>query len=263
MAILTLTSDWGSRDHYLASFKGMLLSRIPSIHLIDVSHDIENYNTIQAAFIVQNTFDKFPDGSIHFIAVSNSENCTSKNPYLVVRYKGHFLIGEDNGMFNLIIGSAEKEVIRLPFDSNLNKKELNESFAVTIRKITEGEYDSLGTREETVVQSFLPPPFVDSNSIKGTIIFIDSFGNAILNVTKQLFEKERKERTISILFRRSKYDVSEISSTYTDVDIGEMVAFFNQNDFLEIALNRESAAKLLGLRLMDPVRIEFDDHTTG
>jgi S-adenosylmethionine hydrolase len=85
----------------------------------------------------------------------------------------------------------------------------------------------------------------------------------ILNVSKQLFEKERRNRGVSIHFRRSKYDVSEINHGYSDVDNGEMVAFFNQDDYLEIALNRESAAKLLGLKILDTVRIEFNDGTAG
>src|SRR3954463_14304220 len=104
MAILTLTSDWGLRDHYLASFKGLLLSQIPGIIVIDISHEIEHYNTIQAAFIVQNAFDKFPSGSIHLLGITNSENCTADKPFVVIRYKEHYFIGEDNGIFSLIVG---------------------------------------------------------------------------------------------------------------------------------------------------------------
>lgn len=263
MSILTLTSDWGLRDHYLASFKGLLLSRIPSIQLVDVSHEIENFNTIEAAYVVKNAFDSFPPGSIHFIAVSNSENCTSNNPYVVVRFQGHYFLGEDNGIFSLIIGQAEKEVIRLPLDAGLKKKELYISFAETIKTIAEGKFESIGKIEKDIVQSYLPQPSVDRHGIRCSIIFVDSFGNSILNVSRQLFEKEKGLRKFSIQFRKSQYEVTQINHSYNDVENGEMVAFFNQNDFLEIALNKDSASKLLGLRVMDPVRIEFDDSTNS
>lgn len=263
MAILTLTSDWGLRDHYLASFKGLLISRIPTISLIDISHDIEDYNTIEAAYIVQHAFNKFPPGTIHFIAVSNSENCTGKNPYVLIRHMGHYLLGEDNGIFSLITGQAEKEILRLPLDVGLSRKNLYEAFAEVIKRVTEGEFESLGLAESKIIESFLPQASVDRISIRGTIIFIDSFGNAILNVSKQLFEKEKGLRTFSIQFRKAQYEVTEISNNYCDVENGEMVAFFNQDDFLEIALNRDSASKLLGLKIMDPVRIEFDDNKVG
>jgi S-adenosylmethionine hydrolase len=259
MAILTLTSDWGLRDHYLASFKGLLFSRIPSVHVIDISHDIEHYNMIQAAFIVRNAFDKFPTGTIHFIAISNNENCTNDNPYVIIRFKEHYFIGEDNGIFSLIFARENFEIIRLPFEATMIRKDLYHSFTDIIGKISEGEFTSLGTKDNSIIESFLPQATTDANSIRGTIIFIDSFGNTILNISKDQFEAQKKERTFSIQFRKSQYEITEISNKYADVEVGEILAFFNQDDLLEIALNRDSAAKLLGLRIMDPVRIEFYD----
>jgi S-adenosylmethionine hydrolase len=260
MAILTLTSDWGLRDHYLASFKGLLLSQIPGIHVIDISHDIEHYNMIQAAFIVRNAFDKFPAGSIHLLGITNSENCTSEKPFVVIRHKEHYFIGEDNGIFSLIVGRENREIVRLPFNRSISRQELYNSTIQIIRRISEGEFNSLGENDQSIVESFLPQVTTDNNNIRGTIIFIDSFGNTILNISKEQFEKQKNKRKFSIQFRKSQYEISEISNWYSDVEIGEIIAFFNQDDFLEIALNRDSAAKLLGLRIMDPVRIEFFDN---
>ena len=228
------------------------------LHL-DIAHEIEKFNTMKAGFIVQNTFSKFPEGTIHFISVSSNENQNHKNPYIIVKSRGHFLIGEDNGIFSLILGSSEKEIIRLDIEKNISMNELNKSLIETIKLIAEGiDFNKLGQKESAFIESYFAQPAIDRQTIKAAIIYLDSFGNAIVNVSKELFIKERRGRDFHIDFRKSEYSVSEISNSYEDVEVGEIVALFNQDDFLEIALNKESASKLLGLKLMEPIRIEFN-----
>ncbi len=264
MPILTLTTDWGLRDHYLATFKGGLLCMLPSLQMIDISHEVEKYNTMQAAFIIQNSFRKFPDGSIHFISVSGNENCSCKNPYLIVKTNGHYLLGEDNGIFSLILGKNEREIFRLPITAQTGRNELHQAFLNTIKSIVDGtEINQLGNPDNEIIESYFALPTVDNQTIRGTIIYFDSFGNAVVNITKELFSQEKKGRNFVIHFRKAIYNVKQISNNYEDVDVGEMVALFNQDGFLEISLNKESANKLLGLKLMDTIRIEFDDNTSG
>ncbi len=264
MPILTLTTDWGLRDHYLASFKGEMLSLVPSLQMIDISHEVEKFNTMHAAYIIQNSFQKFPAGTIHFIGVSGNENCSSKNPFVIIRTKGHYLIGEDNGIFTLILGGNEREIIRLPLVGNTDRKEHLKAMADIIKKLAEGTtFNELGSDDNSIVESYFAQPTVDAQTIRGTIIFIDGFGNAVVNVTKDLFNKEKRGRNFIIQLRKSVYDVTKISFTYEDVEVGEILGLFNQDGFLEIALNKESACKLLGLKLMDPIRIEFNDSQAG
>lgn len=260
MSILTLTSDWGLRDHYLASFKANIICKIPSFQMIDITHDIEKFNTMQAAFIVRNSFRKFPEGTIHFISVSSNENQNHYNPYIIVRSQGHLLIGEDNGIFSLILGDNEKEIVRLPIERNTSKNELNQALIEALKMVANGtDIYSMGQKDHALTESFFAQPAVNSQSIRGSIFYVDSFGNAIVNITKELFIKERRDREFNIDFRKSEYSVSEISMAYEDVEVGEILALFNQDEFLEIALNKESASKLLGLKLMDPIRIDFND----
>ena len=264
MPILTLTTDWGLRDHYLASFKGELLTLIPSLTMIDVSHDVEKFNTMQAAYIVQNVFHKFPAGSMHFIGVACNENCNIKNPYVLINTIGQYLIGEDNGIFTMILGKKEKEIIRLPMSLQSDRIEINKIILSTIKSIADGsDFRNLGSSENTIVESYFAQPTLDLNTIRGTIIYLDTFGNAVVNITKELFFETRRDRNFIIYLRKSIYDVTEISLTYEDVEVGEMLALFNQDGFLEISLNKESAGKLLGLKLMDTIRIEFDDSQAG
>ena len=260
MPILTLTTDWGLRDHYLASFKGEILSRLPTLQIIDISHEVEKFNTMQAAYIIQNSFQKFPKGTIHYIGLTGNENCSLTNPFVIIQVNGHYLIGEDNGIFTLIIGRNEKEIFRLPIEGNASKKDHRLALIETIKKLAEGTpLNKLGKEETIIQESYFAQPTVDAQTIRGTIIFIDTFGNAIVNITKDLFDKEKRERKFLIQLRKSDYDVPKISLTYEDAIVGEILALFNQDGFLEIALNKGSASKLLGLRLMDPIRIEFHD----
>lgn len=262
MALLTLTTDWGLRDHYVAAFKGELLGLYPEIHVLDISHEIEHFNILQASFILRSSFPFFPAGTIHYIGLSGSDpNQKSRNPdYLIVSSNGHTFIGQDSGIFSLLLGDSPKEIVRLNSADNSTPEEQSKSLMNALVHLVKGNSASLlGESQSTVHQSYLAQPTVDSDSIRGTILYIDSFGNVIVNVEKQLFEQERKSRDFTIYLRKSMYDINKISNNYHEVEIGEIVAMFNREGFLEIAINHDSAAHLLGLKMMDPIRIEFYD----
>ena len=111
MGVITICSDWNGRDYYLGALKGRLLSLCEGAQIVDMSHNIESYNIQQAAFIVKNAYHYYPEGSIHIITV-NSET-SSDQPYVVVYNNGHYFIGTDNGMFNLIFRDQPDEIIHL------------------------------------------------------------------------------------------------------------------------------------------------------
>lgn len=115
----------------------------------------------------------------------------------------------------------------------------------------------LGKEQENVLTSYFAVPTTDANTIRGSIIYIDSFGNAIMNIRKDFFENEHKNREFVIFMRKSDYTITRLSKSYEDTENGEIVAFFNTNGYLEIALNRGNAAGLLGLKVMDAIRVEF------
>jgi S-adenosylmethionine hydrolase len=259
-----MTTDWGLRDHYLAAFKGEMLSLIPGINLIDISHDIEKFNTMQAAFVIQNCYYKFPPGSIHFIGISSNENCNAEKPYLIIRSKDQYLIGEDNGIFALILGNTEKEIVRLSLKGLDDRNVIHKTLTKTLKQLAEGtDFNDLGNKESHIEESYFAQPMSDLNVIRGTVMYIDTFGNAIVNIRKEIFEKVGQCRKFVIHLRKSSYDVTKISNSYEDVEVGEILALFNQDGLLEIALNKESASKLLGLKIMETIRVEFDDNKTG
>ena len=111
MAIITLTTDLGLKDHYVGSIKGSILSRVPNITIVDISHQIPTYNIQDAAYIVKNAYTSFPKGSIHIIGIKAEQN--SQSSHVIVFSDGHYFISADNGIFSFLDTAIEK-IIELP-----------------------------------------------------------------------------------------------------------------------------------------------------
>ena len=111
MAIITLTTDLGMKDHYVSAIKGTILSRIPQATIIDISHQIPTYNIQDAAYIIKNAYPNFPKSSIHIIGIKAEQ--TNQSSHVIVRSDGHFFIGADNGIFSFLESPIEK-IIELP-----------------------------------------------------------------------------------------------------------------------------------------------------
>lgn len=264
MAFLTLTTDWGRRDHYVGSFKGKLLSRLPGLVIVDISHEIDPFNTLHAAFVIRNAYSSFPSGTVHFIGLDGAGNSAQDEPgrdFLAVEADGHVFIGIDSGIFSLILGEMEKKAYRLPIDAlHSGHRVIQDQLASLLTQLCQGEAaSSIGQPIEQLIPSFFAQPTIDPAGIRGALVYVDGFGNSIFNVSKELFERERGSRKYSIALRRTNYTLDEILNDYGAVETGEIVALFNQNGFLEIAINRDNASKLLGLKQFDTVRIEFHD----
>lgn len=262
MGLLTLTTDWGLRDHYVAAFKGELICLYPEVRCIDITHDIEHFNILQASFILRSAFPRFPAGTVHFIGLTGSDpnKETRQADVLIVNSQEHIFVGQDSGIFSLLLGESPLEIIRLSVDPENTQADYSKKIMETLVALVNGTSPLvLGEKQTTIHQSYLAQPTVDSDSIRGTILYIDSFGNVIVNVSLTKFEQERKSRSFTIFLRKSVYDIKKISRHYHEAEIGEIVALFNREGFLEIAINHDSAAHLLGLKIMDPIRIEFYD----
>ena len=106
MAIITLTSDWGSSDYYAAAVKGEILSQLPNATIVDITHEIAPFDSIGAGFALRNCYPSFPEGTIHIIAVETVED--RKTPHIVVKAHGQYFIGTDNGVFRQIFNEFEE-----------------------------------------------------------------------------------------------------------------------------------------------------------
>ncbi len=255
MSIITLTSDWINNDFYVGAIKGRILSICPSLTIIDLSHSISAFNTLQAAFVLRNAFPNFPQNTIHLIFV-NTE-ASANNPYLVVKANEQFFIGTDNGIFSLVISENYQKIIRLK-PENYKSYTAFELFPKVACEIANGtKIENLGEPTDTFKQRIPLRPTIENLTLTGSIIYIDSFQNAITNITKDLFDRIRQDRSFEIYVQSKHYKVKKISNFYNDVPVGELLALFNSVGLLEIAINNGNAARLLNLDVNSSIRIEF------
>jgi S-adenosylmethionine hydrolase len=256
MGIITLTSDWGLKDHYAGSVRGTILKQLADAKIVDISHDITPFNIKEAAFIVKNAYPSFPEGTVHIIGVNTEES--DVNPHVAVSIHGQYFIGSDNGIFALIFDEEPDQVIELniPQDSDLFTFSTRDRFVKAAVHLASGnKINELGEQRGKLTEKILFKPVVDKEVIKGMVIYVDNYENVITNITRDLFLKSRNGRKFRIVFRGG--EINRISDSYSEVPVGEILALFGTTGHLEIAMNNGTASSLLGLELDDPVRIEF------
>jgi S-adenosyl-L-methionine hydrolase (adenosine-forming) len=272
MQIITLTTDMGLQDHYVAAVKGAILSLTPETIVVDISHTIQPFNSSEAAYYLSACFADFPKGTIHIIGVDtepvvNFGGSDGSFPS-ILRYQDHYFIGNDNGFFGAFLQeNPADEFWRIDdvlSNTNLFRFPTKNMFVPIACKLIKGEpIDSLASPFPTFKKAFARTAVVETNLIKGNVIHIDSYGNLVVNVDRELFNRFGSDVPFTIYFRKREYFIDRISMTYNEVSEGEKVAVFNDNGLLEIAINRGAngsgggAEKLFGVHLGDVVRIEF------
>lgn len=257
MAIITLTSDLGLRDHYVAMLKGKLLTELPDATLVDISHEISSFNIQQAAFILRNTYPYFPENTIHLINVFAEKRKQIK--CIIALYEGHYFAGVDNGLFSLIFDKQPEIIVEVEYDyQKISNFVVKDVLCKPICALAQsGSLQGCGR----IIQALEPKVFLkspDSESfLKGTIVYIDKFGNAISNITKEKYLKKISDKTATV-YCKGAGSFGDISEHYSDVRLGEKLCLFNSNGFLEFAIHQGNAASLLGIHLEDSVQIEFE-----
>ncbi len=263
MQIITLTTDWGLRDHYAGSVKGAILSRYAEAKIVDITHCVAVFDILQASFIIRNCFRDFPKGSIHIISV-NSQLEMDLN-HLVMEYDGHYFIGPDVGVFSMICDNEPARFVKIAIGPDISDAHLNFPtrylFVNAACHLAQGgELEDLGDLTTAVVEKHMLRPTVEGTTIRGSIQYVDIYGNVITNISKNLFEDVFQGRPFIIYLRKNDYDIDQISEFYNDVPHGEKLALFNSAGYLEIAINTGSATGLLNLKVNDGIKIVFDDY---
>lgn len=254
MPIVTITSDFGWHDFYLPVLKGAILTQNDQINLVDITHDIEPYDIVQAAYIFKNTWHHFPKGSIHLISVNNyyQKECR----YLTCEYDGHFFIAPDNGLFSLIFDDTFPALFELSLPEGDNFP-LVSAYANAIGKLSNAlPMEEIGQSTEEKLERITLRPVVSPNQIRGSVIHIDRYGNVITNIPKTLFEEVQNNRNFKLYFKRHD-PIKRLSNHYHDVGIGELLCLFNHAQQLEIAVNMGEASTLFGLQVEDTIQIDF------
>ena len=253
MPVITLTTEWKPNDIYNGIIKGKLSTMCPGAIIIDNACSIPPFNLSHASFVIRNTFNNYPKGSIHIICVHSEAH--EDQHYLIVRALDHFFIGTDNGIFNLILNSEPDEVIKIDHKGVSDELEI---FAKAASDLISGKsLQNLGKSLKSISERIPLRATIDKEVIIGSIIFIDSYGNAISNITREVFYRVFENKEYRILIQSNKNYTDKISKKYSDVPVGEMLARFNILDLLEISINGADVSELLSISVGSAVRIDL------
>jgi hypothetical protein len=255
MPIITLTSDWGQKDHYLAAIKGNIKNRLPEADIIDISHDIKPFSLKETSFIIKNCYDTFPEGTVHIIAVRTESSKDS--PHMAALYDGQYFLCADNGLFSLIFDFRPDKLIVLSADlvRHPTFSALDTLVMAAVELAKGKDIKALGNETDEWVQKTHLRPVVSGNIIKGVVVYVDNYENVITNISRTLFEEVGNGRRFLIECRSEEVD--RIYNNYSEAGVGDVMALFSHTGFLEIAINHGHASSLLGLYVNDPIRVEF------
>jgi hypothetical protein len=256
--LITLLTDFGTRDAYVGAIKGAILSLNPEAVLVDLSHEVPPQDIRAGALILAAAAPYFPPGAIHLAVVDPGVG--SGRRALAARCRGQFWVGPDNGLFHLIFHQASPLTMvslenpiyfRPQVAATFHGRDI---FAPVAAHLSLGvDLSSLGPQISDPVPLKMPEPHIDAEAIRGEIIYLDQFGNLVSNIPAGVVTAWLGEQEANLEIGPVK--IRGLARTYTDVPPGEFLALVGSHGFLEIACTMDNAARRLKGGVGLPVEI--------
>lgn len=254
MSLVTLLSDYGTSDYYVALLKAALYSHNDDLTIVDVSHDIARHDIMEASFYMNSIYNKFPVGTIHVVSVNSFYS--EQSELIVFEREGYYFVGPNNGLFSLVFPDLSEDQV-YSAEESIDVDTQYELLGYTVRRVLAGgPLGNIGPLVDTLDKKITLQPVITSEQIRATIVHIDQFGNVIVNINKVSFEKIRNGREYAIYYK-SKDPIVALSQGYNQSQIGDVCAFFNTIGMLEIAINMGNAHELLNLNKNETIQINF------
>lgn len=274
MAIITLTSDFGLKDHHVASMKGAILSELHDVTIVDLSHEISPFNIIETAYIVGNAIKKFPKGTINIIAVDAEYSVRNKS--IVAKIDDQYFVTADNGILSFMISeSSEVEFFEININSDTEHNYIEVLIKTACHIARGGTMSVIGKPLNSIKKQVSAKPSIteDGKRILGSVIYIDNYGNVITNITREFFTLAKgNNKKFEIVSRNNRWktilnkynEIENFNNDEEGIKDGQKLALFNSSGYLELAIYRSNlktvggASTLLGLNYHDTITINFD-----
>jgi len=261
--IITLTTDFGNRDGYVAAMKGTLLSIAPEAQIVDVTNEVPAQDVMGAAHVMAGVVPYFPAGTVHLVVVDPGVGTERRGIALSV--DGHFFVGPDNGLFSLLANRRHPDSIveldRAAFwlsDRPSSTFHGRYIFAPVAAHLARGRsLEDVGSRIDDITTMHWALPISDRQGIQGWVVHVDAFGNCITNISREAFEAIRENRAFKCYAGNAILD--RMANTYARAQPGDNLMLFNSEDALELAINRGNASEMLDIRKGTSVNIVFLD----
>jgi S-adenosylmethionine hydrolase len=250
--IITLTTDFGSNDHFVGTMKGVILDIVPDAEIVDICHAVQAFDVLDGALTISQAYSYFPSQTVHIVVVDPGVG-TSRKPILASTEKYHF-VAPDNGVLSMVYARESRMHVRhitsehyflQPVSNTFHARDIFAPIAAYLAK----DVDAMKFGDEITeyVKFSAPKPKpVDENRLRGVVLKVDRFGNLITNITPKdapmLFGADVAPFKIVVGGR----EITEMSATYADGAPGQVIALLGSMGFVEIAANRGVAAQLTG-----------------
>ncbi|RMF66909.1 MAG: hypothetical protein D6743_05715 [Calditrichaeota bacterium] len=264
MQVITLLTDFGSRDGFVGIMKGVMLGICPRARIVDISHDIAPQDVEAAAFVLKNSFAFFPKGTVHTVVVDPGVG--SQRRVLGVAAAGHIFLAPDNGVLKYIFAEQEAESVVEVKNAQYFLPEVSQTFhgrdifAPVAAHLAKGlALGKLGPEIRDYQRGRLPVLEVDEQGVRGEVVYIDRFGNLISNIpATDLAGLSGPDLRIDVAGR----SIRGLSTCYAEAAAGKLLALVGSSGFLEIAVNGGNARQTLRCEVGASVRVRFAKQQT-
>jgi len=246
--VIALVTDFGTRDHYAGTMKGVALSICPDATLVDITHEIAPHDVLGGALELAAAYRYFPAGTVFLVVVDPGVGSTRRG--LAAEAGDYRFVAPDNGVLTLVFNdAAPRRVVELTERKYARPSvsrtfEGRDRFAPAAAWLAKGvDLAGLGRGAGAIQRLDVPAPRVEADRLDGEILRVDRFGNLISNIDRRTFERFGTAIEITV----GGHIVPRVVSTYADAAPGEICALFGSSDHLELAANGSSAAAALAL----------------
>ncbi|HET9532947.1 MAG TPA: SAM-dependent chlorinase/fluorinase [Blastocatellia bacterium] len=250
--IITLTTDFGEADYYVPAMKGAIYTVNPAVEIVDLTHLVPPHDIYSAAFMLFCCYRDFPKNTLHLVVVDPGVG-SARRPIMVMTDDYNF-IGPDNGVFsyiyqrervNRIVHFTATHYFKSPVSNTFHGRDIFAPCAAYVSKL--GDWRKMGEEITDPVRFNVPVPAVISdNQVKGHIIHIDRFGNIITNITNAEISEERASSGARV--RVGKHEAARVLTHFAEANKDELFAYFGSAGFLELAVPRQQAARIVEAR---------------
>lgn len=260
--LITLLTDYGTRDSFVASMKGMILKTNPQAQFIDITHEIAAQDIWEAAFTLRSVCNQFPKGTIH-LAVVDPGVGSGRRPIIVVN-ESYYFVGPDNGLFSLIYRDSERLRVNAITATHYFTQQTGPTFhgrdifAPVAAWLTKGiPSGNFGEEVTDFVKLNVPVPKRTEKTIDGHVVHIDRFGNLITNITVKELQDILSDsgKTAALTLTVGAKEIRGLKKFYAEAAPGQPGAIINSDGHLEIFLFRQNARQVLSAKRGEVVRI--------
>jgi len=261
--LITLTTDFGLQDAFVGQIKGAILRRNLNARIVDLTHAVHPHDILGAAVTIRSSYHYFPKESVHMVVVDPGVG--SQREIIALMADNHIFLAPDNGVLTFLIMDKKIQAAHRVSNRSLFPSEISATFhgRDIIAPVAAALADGLDISDvgpaidiQDCVQLDIPKTQLDEHGITGRVIHIDRFGNIQTTITSGNISLYQPSSFAGI-FIRSK-QINAISSTYSDIAEGELLAVLDSAGYLEIAVNKGNAAEQIDCKIGDPVTVVME-----